>query len=103
MDMTGLEDDPDFWNVTLDSESPVREELKGKSAFIRRNFGTYNHMLPSDPKKDVPQKVTTETKTIVSMSPISVTEEFLVRPDGRYDCNHPCKDKSKCRHLWCVY
>jgi hypothetical protein len=25
MDMAGLEDDPDFWNVTLDSESPVRE------------------------------------------------------------------------------
>ncbi|KAF5331182.1 hypothetical protein D9619_005500 [Psilocybe cf. subviscida] len=24
-----------------------------------------------------------------------------VRDDGKYECNHPCKDKSKCRHLCC--
>lgn len=24
------------------------------------------------------------------------------RPDGRYDCNHGCANKTACKHLWCA-
>jgi len=39
--MAGLEDDPDFWNVTLDSESPVREVSGSKGTLFADMWGNF--------------------------------------------------------------
>lgn len=36
------------------------------------------------------------------MNPKHISGEPAKRSDNRYECNHTCKDKKKCRHLWYV-
>ncbi len=44
MDMAGLEDDPDFWNVTLDSESPVREVFESKGTLSADTWNNFTQI-----------------------------------------------------------
>lgn len=102
MDLIGLEDDPDFWNMGLDSGSveetsePKMVDTQGVSyawfisfIFVKVSLGNY--------------AIINEKNSGVSTN--SSTAErpgTKARPDGRYDCNHSCKDKSSCRHYWWV-
>ncbi|KAF9527017.1 hypothetical protein CPB83DRAFT_908025 [Crepidotus variabilis] len=77
MDIAGLEDDPDFWNMTLESDSP-----KQKSSQV-------------PPKSENLTQEQSDSKTGRDFS------EPKLRADGKYECNHSCKDKTACRHLCC--
>lgn len=48
----------------------------------------------------VPRRV--QSKPIAAAPAEAEPKPARKRPDGRYDCNHSCKDKSACKHLWWV-
>ncbi|KAI9446595.1 P-loop containing nucleoside triphosphate hydrolase protein [Lactarius indigo] len=77
MVLDGLEDNDDFWNIApSDDEVPI----------------TKNRQDTPQP----PRVFNTDKRADRERCP---TPEKL--PNGRYRCNHPCKDKSICRHLCC--
>ncbi|KAH7911400.1 hypothetical protein BJ138DRAFT_1238398 [Hygrophoropsis aurantiaca] len=83
-DLEGLDDCPDFWDMGIDEE------------------------VNKIPLKDLTQNKTTNTErkvqnTISSSSANQPSDQRqpTKRPDGKYNCNHLCKDKSTCRHLCC--
>ncbi|KAF4615166.1 hypothetical protein D9613_003174 [Agrocybe pediades] len=78
LDLAGLDDDPDFWNMSVDSiEPPDSKDVKSEV----RNAKTHPPAIGSKTKSD--------------------KADSRLRPDGKYDCNHACKDKTKCRHMCC--
>ncbi|KAF9469215.1 hypothetical protein BDZ94DRAFT_1181827, partial [Collybia nuda] len=83
IDIAGLEDDPDFWNMDETSNeervTAVRDLTKSP---------TYSQPCP-------------ESRHSVSQSldySIPVSKKL---PNGKFMCNHTCKNKTKCRHLCC--
>ncbi|CAA7271574.1 unnamed protein product [Cyclocybe aegerita] len=84
MDLAGLEDDPDFWNMDIDSSNSLDDIPAGKRGGESKGE-----------KQEVHKTETARSETVSNNS------EHKIRPDGRYECNHPCKDKTKCRHLCC--
>ncbi|VDB82695.1 unnamed protein product [Peniophora sp. CBMAI 1063] len=84
-DLEGLENDPDFWNPTLDSDSDEVPLIK-------------------DLTKPRSQQPTTSAKK-PKASTAKQTEAKDKPPEklsnGKYSCNHSCKDKTACRHLCC--
>ncbi|KAJ8700486.1 ATP-dependent DNA helicase MER3 [Pleurotus ostreatus] len=79
-DLVGLDDDPDFWNMAIDDDE--KEDLKPavvKDLTRDRTSGQQPNPSPSKAPDTPPKKM----------------------PNGKYQCNHTCKDKSKCRHLCC--
>ncbi|KAJ7461495.1 Sec63 Brl domain-containing protein [Mycena latifolia] len=90
LDLEGLENDPDFWNMPVDqngdeipSPAPVVRDLtkpkakKGETSQVSRSSAQALEVADKSPPK--PKKL----------------------PNGNYKCNHPCKDKTKCRHMCC--
>ncbi|KAF7322399.1 DEAD/DEAH-box DNA helicase [Mycena chlorophos] len=86
LDLAGLEDDPDFWNVAID-EMGNFEETTTKDLVVRdltqaKKKTAADTPVPHNnepPRPKVPEKL----------------------PNGNYQCNHNCKDKTKCRHMCC--
>ncbi|KAF8844441.1 P-loop containing nucleoside triphosphate hydrolase protein [Paxillus ammoniavirescens] len=88
MDLEGLEDVPDFWDMNLDDE----EELQDPPVIdLTKRHG-----------KDInaPQ-AGVNTRPEARSTPPKEEREPRKRPDGKYECNHPCKDKLNCRHFCC--
>ncbi|KAJ7685543.1 P-loop containing nucleoside triphosphate hydrolase protein [Mycena polygramma] len=85
LDMEGLEDDPDFWNMDVDEHGdeivppPVIRDLTKPRA-----------------KKDGPSATKSSAKDVKDSS-----DSPKKLANGNYKCNHPCKDKTKCRHMCC--
>ncbi|KAJ7047198.1 P-loop containing nucleoside triphosphate hydrolase protein [Mycena alexandri] len=86
LDLDGLEDDPDFWNMMVDEhgdeiipELEVRDLTKprGKQTETQGKKSGANEPRDNTPPK--PKKLA----------------------NGNYSCNHTCKDKTKCRHMCC--
>ncbi|TFK76347.1 P-loop containing nucleoside triphosphate hydrolase protein [Pluteus cervinus] len=77
-DLDGLEDDPTFWDMKLDTDSPTR-----------------------DNDAPDPVSVTSPLKHKAGVLKISGPRVDLPGNHGRYPCGHTCKDKMKCRHLCC--
>ncbi|KJA27175.1 hypothetical protein HYPSUDRAFT_75106, partial [Hypholoma sublateritium FD-334 SS-4] len=87
MDLVGLEDDPDFWNMTLESSSAVGlaplETTKLKEEME-------------------PEKIITSPRKLKASQQGAAKKHYAgMRSEARYECNHNCKDKTKCRHLCC--
>lgn len=85
LDLAGLEEDPDFWNMDLEDEEviPIRDLTKNRKS---KTSGT-----PSSKKK--------QSNILRTLDPLINDPEKLV--NGNYECNHTCKDKTICRHLCC--
>ncbi|KAF8447766.1 P-loop containing nucleoside triphosphate hydrolase protein [Boletus edulis BED1] len=98
-DLQGLEDVPDFWDMNLDDddETPESQSAKRRDRFIASS----GHLLicmflgvdENPPKVQQPQ-LNPPVKA-------KVERDLRKRPDGKYECNHACKDKLKCRHYCC--
>ncbi|EIW84852.1 DEAD-domain-containing protein [Coniophora puteana RWD-64-598 SS2] len=82
-DLAGLEEDPDFWNMNPDdndevTEAPVKDLTASRGNNTRdKKQAKLQGMSTADP------------------------EHRKTRLDGKYECNHTCKDKTACRHLCC--
>ncbi|KAK7694047.1 hypothetical protein QCA50_003623 [Cerrena zonata] len=82
-DLEGLEDDPDFWNMTIDEDDEIKnEEIE--------DIPIMDLTAPRDVKLGGSSLATQPANTPKKMA------------NGKYLCNHPCKDKTKCRHFWFV-
>lgn len=85
--LEGFEEDPDFWNMGPDDDDvPVKLE---KSQDV--DWPSRQQDSPARPTK------TTQSNTARSAN-LHLGLKRL--PNGNYECNHTCKDKSKCRHMW---
>ncbi|EGN95664.1 hypothetical protein SERLA73DRAFT_76746 [Serpula lacrymans var. lacrymans S7.3] len=82
MDLAGLEDDPNFWNMVFDDED-VNEET----------------VLVKDLTKPIAKS--TQKQKVVMKPKGDMAPEPRKRHDGKYECNHTCRDKLTCRHLCC--
>ncbi|KAF7363796.1 ATP-dependent DNA helicase MER3 [Mycena sanguinolenta] len=90
LDLEGLEDDPDFWNMNVDEHGDeLPEPQVAKDPVVRDLTKGRVKKDETKPAQDVPK-----TSDISPSKP-----EKLV--NGNYKCNHPCKDKTKCRHMCC--
>ena len=117
MDIAGLEDDPDFWNMDVDDkgdERPVRDltKSKGLSRFLSRmlvlihcdqarRMSWHNpacHLRKTDPTSCTVWIVLSRSYPTGTLSAIFDRCPASAHLFSR--CNHPCKDKTKCRHLW---
>ncbi|KZV62156.1 P-loop containing nucleoside triphosphate hydrolase protein [Peniophora sp. CONT] len=84
-DLEGLENDPSFWNPTLDSDSdevPIIKDLtkpREENATAGSSKSKASSSQRVEAQANAPQKL----------------------PNGKYSCNHSCKDKTACRHLCC--
>lgn len=100
MDLAGLEDDPDFWNMDLD----VSDEVLGNTGIQNLNgwgessFHTAPGLTGLFCSLGKEEEIGTKRDNVVE----DTKKEPRVRSDGRYDCNHTCKDKTKCQHQWSV-
>lgn len=125
MELDGLEGNEDFWNMDLsDDEVPIRVTTTkhgGKS--VRSYVLDY---LPATPVAFKADTIKERQGTAAAFRGLNADrqveeERSLSRserlPNGKYRywclillqtlllhtirCNHPCKDKSICGHLWC--
>ncbi|KAF7311383.1 DEAD/DEAH-box DNA helicase [Mycena kentingensis (nom. inval.)] len=87
LDLAGLEDDPNFWNEDVDAEGNFRDDMSSQ---------------PVAPVRDLTQapvsKNTSADAKVASSAPHKPPQ---LLPNGKYACNHSCKDKTKCRHMCC--
>ncbi|KAF8559747.1 P-loop containing nucleoside triphosphate hydrolase protein [Imleria badia] len=84
MDLQGLEDVPDFWDIDLDDDDDVVLDPHVLDSAKHKNSNS-SQMQQSQLNPPVQQ----------------VERDPKKRPDGKYECNHACKDKLKCRHYCC--
>ncbi|KAH7889514.1 hypothetical protein F5I97DRAFT_1994977 [Phlebopus sp. FC_14] len=85
MDLEGLEDVPGFWDMELtDEDAPVTDLTKARDRDVNG----------PKPNKSRPLRLGSP-----AVQPKELRERK--RPDGKYDCNHSCKNKSRCRHYCC--
>ncbi|KAI9460032.1 P-loop containing nucleoside triphosphate hydrolase protein [Russula earlei] len=85
IELEGLEGNEEFWNMELsDDEIPIKEStLK----------------LAHDTTKDGREAISPSSLSAEKQAEFFTNAEKL--PNGKYRCNHPCKDKSACGHLCC--
>lgn len=105
MDLVGLEDDPDFWNMTLESSSTVglapleTTKLEGKILSVATSITVYLSLSLEEIK---PEKIMTSPRKLKASQQGAIKKHYAgTGSEARYECNHNCKDKTKCRHLWC--
>ncbi|KAF8205795.1 hypothetical protein K438DRAFT_2014648 [Mycena galopus ATCC 62051] len=89
LDLEGLEDDPDFWNMNVDEHGDEIPEQVVRDPVVRDL---------TKPRTKKATKSAVEDPRKVLDSPPSKPQKL---PNGNYKCNHNCKDKTKCRHLCC--
>ncbi|EPS99015.1 hypothetical protein FOMPIDRAFT_1031123 [Fomitopsis schrenkii] len=94
--LEGLEEDPDFWNMGPDDEdSPARTDHKSECAAEGKQPLERLESLQITkrrPWNDAAKGTANTTSSLLA---------GRRRPDGKYECNHLCKDKTKCRHFCC--
>ncbi|KAG2349464.1 P-loop containing nucleoside triphosphate hydrolase protein [Suillus weaverae] len=78
MDLEGLEDVADFWDMGPDDDDELNL-----------------------PVKDLTRPRMKEDSLKMANTPVQDDTQPKKRSDGKYDCNHTCKDKSACRHFCC--
>ncbi|GAA5900381.1 DNA helicase [Sporobolomyces salmoneus] len=50
-----------------------------------------------------PFKAPTQKRPAAEVEGPAEIPQPRMRPDGKYDCNHSCGDKTKCKHFWRVF
>jgi|ERR1700722_2216723 len=118
MELQGLEDIPDFWEIDIDEieqdNVPIMD-LTSKKLFS--TFGS-NNVLTNHLAKDKSRQTSSRHQAFSKPVPLLEKRPVDVKklPNGNYEyvsvvrsriscyccfrCNHSCKDKTKCRHLW---
>ncbi|KII88121.1 hypothetical protein PLICRDRAFT_698570 [Plicaturopsis crispa FD-325 SS-3] len=94
MDLEGLEDDPDFWNMAVDDDEenddepiPIKDLTKGNQ---------------NATKSTASRALSTKTSAGSVLKTVDAKVAPPVKlPNGNYPCNHACKDKTVCRHMCC--
>ncbi|KAI0333545.1 P-loop containing nucleoside triphosphate hydrolase protein [Cubamyces sp. BRFM 1775] len=88
-DLEGLEDMPDFWNMSDEEVDAIGADPKP------------SHRVATPPahQESELQKPPQKPPTSSAVSTITAAPRHLA--NGNYECNHTCKDKTKCRHLCC--
>ncbi|KAL4067802.1 DEAD-domain-containing protein [Scleroderma citrinum] len=88
LDLQGLENVSDFWEMDISDDEGIPavpvEDLTAKPR--SKESASRAHTQYSCPD-------------IYAQQPKE--RSYKKRPDGKYECNHPCKDKLKCRHYCC--
>ncbi|KAI0950168.1 hypothetical protein AcV7_008716 [Taiwanofungus camphoratus] len=93
MMLEGLDDDPDFWNMGPDDEDiPKATHMKTSET----GDSPLKHKFESG-------KSSTGNKADVKggASPLKTLLGPKRLSNGNYECNHTCKNKTKCRHMCC--
>lgn len=92
LDLQGLEDVPEFWDVNISDD-------EGTCAVPVKDLTTKSCSKDTSSSRGP----TARTQHGRSNTYIELPKErpYKKRPDGKYECNHPCKDKFKCRHYCC--
>ncbi|TFK42447.1 hypothetical protein BDQ12DRAFT_732098 [Crucibulum laeve] len=90
MDMVGLEDDPDFWEMDISDND--KECLPSIKDLTRPKASQKAHADP-------PSHNTSNALLKQRDKPLEIQVKRL--SNGKYECNHSCKDKTKCRHMCC--
>ncbi|KAJ7172122.1 Sec63 Brl domain-containing protein [Mycena filopes] len=89
LDLDGLEDDPDFWNMNVDEHG--------------------DEIIPEPVVRDLTKprvkQAEKQAKKSTAKDVIEIHDNSPPKPkkmaNGNYLCNHACKDKTKCRHMCC--
>ncbi|KAJ7112430.1 hypothetical protein C8R43DRAFT_1159023 [Mycena crocata] len=96
LDLDGLEDDPDFWNMDVDEHG---DEISAPPVV--------RDLTKPQETNDVVEAKKSQVSNVKSdaQDSVEVVEKSPPKPkklaNGNYKCNHPCKDKSRCRHMCC--
>ncbi|KAG0697011.1 DEAD-domain-containing protein [Suillus ampliporus] len=98
MDLDGLEDVADFWDMRPDDDD---DDLNIPLKDLTRPRSPLERSTPAQHKEKTVQSISRPTeKGRMVNTPMQDTQPKK-RSDGKYDCNHTCKDKSACRHFCC--
>ncbi|OJA17319.1 hypothetical protein AZE42_04133 [Rhizopogon vesiculosus] len=106
MDLEGLEDVADFWDMKPDDDEdddsniPIKDLTRPRSP-LRSSTSTQKNTKPKEKTvQSVLRPADKEQSSRIINTPVQDTG-LRKRSDGKYDCNHTCKDKSVCRHMCC--
>jgi ATP-dependent DNA helicase HFM1/MER3 len=99
LDIAGLEDDPDFWKMSLDSSDDVRlAKPEPVSPTVQKTSGKSCPFLAALVFTQASVEHRTESEPANKDNPGPPPPRKMA--NGNYECNHTCNDKSKCRHYW---
>ncbi|THH28500.1 hypothetical protein EUX98_g5688 [Antrodiella citrinella] len=98
--MEGLEQDPEFWHKFEAPDDDAHEEEDVPMIDLTKSPGSRRS------KNHVPPKAlasTTQKPKNATTLPSDLSESQTIRrlANGKFACNHLCKDKTKCKHLCC--
>ncbi|KAG1903838.1 uncharacterized protein F5891DRAFT_1208495 [Suillus fuscotomentosus] len=106
MDLEGLEDVADFWDMGPDDDDelnlPIKDLTRPRSP-LQSNTSAQKSINPHKEKtlKSVSRPTVKGDDLSTANTPVQDGAQPKKRSDGKYDCNHTCKDKSACRHFCC--
>ncbi|KAG6335484.1 hypothetical protein ID866_3612 [Astraeus odoratus] len=87
-DLQGLEDTPDLWEINISDDERTCDAPSMDLTTEALDEDTHSLKIPT-------------TSSQVQNIERLMERRPKVRSDGKYECNHPCKNKSKCRHYCC--
>ncbi|EMD38220.1 hypothetical protein CERSUDRAFT_48078, partial [Gelatoporia subvermispora B] len=91
LDMEGLDEDPDFWNMDGDDQDADRLSLE---VMMTGSEDAKEKTVSHQSFKGAETRAT----QVSAFHTAGVPKRL---PNGKYECNHTCKDKTKCLHLCC--
>ncbi|KAL6301584.1 P-loop containing nucleoside triphosphate hydrolase protein [Sparassis latifolia] len=125
--LEGLEDDPDFWNMgPNDEDIPMKDLTQHRSLYMDYQMQHYQLTTATESEDAVQRGNTRKTplrpekaESRGAAVPSTVQLGFKRLSNGNFEyahgaingdshhiffprCNHACKDKTKCRHMWYV-
>ncbi|KAG2362507.1 hypothetical protein BDR07DRAFT_1451114 [Suillus spraguei] len=105
MDLEGLEDVVDFWDMGPDDDDelnlPVRDLTRPRTPLQSTSAHKNTNPHKERTTKLVSRPTVKEDSLMIASTPVRDDAQSKKRLDGKYDCNHTCKDKSTCRHFCC--
>ncbi|KAI0748557.1 Sec63 Brl domain-containing protein [Daedaleopsis nitida] len=94
-DLDGLEDVADFWDVGDDGNFKSDE---GSKHYAPAEITSHvNTQVKPQVKAEVPSWAG-ESQSVLADSVNTAPKQL---PNGNFECNHTCKDKTKCKHFCC--
>ncbi|KAG1778474.1 hypothetical protein EV702DRAFT_154436 [Suillus placidus] len=106
MDLEGLEDVADFWDMGPDDDDELNlsvKDLTRPRSPLQSSTSAQKNTNPHKEKttKSVSRPTVKGDSLKMANTPVQDDTQPKKRSDGKYDCNHTCKDKSACRHFCC--
>ncbi|KAG2041892.1 Sec63 Brl domain-containing protein [Suillus americanus] len=107
MDLEGLEDVADFWDMGPDDDDelnlPVKDLTRPRTPLQSSASAQKKNTNPHKEKtaKSASRPTVKGDSLRMANTPVRDDTQPKKRSDGKYNCNHSCKDKSACRHFCC--